>query len=251
MTGVSDLNMPTLPVSKRGWTVFAAFGLATGGFLGGFAGIFVISSLITALGVAEVEAIRYLAGNQIQVGFALFAAAYLLTRDDRQGFVRVRVPSAEGVAWMVVGTPVVIYLLAGLHMITAGAPGGAAASGGEHMQLTANFHLLPVALVGQLLFAAPAEEMVYRGIVHGRLRETFDTPVIVVIGGLAFGFLHLLIGLVTLSVSLTGAVLWFASSAIAGFVWGLAYERTENIVVPTVLHFAHWTVPFGTILPFV
>ncbi|ESS10191.1 MAG: CAAX protease self-immunity [uncultured archaeon A07HN63] len=249
MTGVADLNMPTLPVSKRGWAVFAAFGLATGGFLAGFAGMFVTSSLITALGVVEVEAIRYLAGNQIQVGFALFAAAYLYTRDDRQGFVRVRVPSAEGVAWMVLGTPVVIYLLAGLHMITTGAPGGAAASGGS--QLTADLHLLPVALVGQLLFAAPAEEMVYRGIVHGRLRETFDTPGIVVIGGLAFGFLHLLIGLVTLSVSLTGAVLWFVSSAIAGFVWGLAYERTENIVVPTVLHFARWTVPFGTILPFV
>ncbi|MEZ3117412.1 lysostaphin resistance A-like protein [Halobaculum sp. MBLA0147] len=244
-------RLPDVPTETRAWTALAAFGLATGGFVAGVVGILFTRPTAAALGLVGTEAFEYASGTLIQVGFAGFAVAYLLTRSDRERFVRVRRPSVEGVAWLLLGMPLTIYLGlgAGELLTTVLGPAAHHGAGGGELALVANLHLLPVAIGWQLLFAAPAEELVYRGIVHGRLRAAFDTVGVVLLGALAFGFMHFLVGLLTPgSVS---ALRWGLSTVVPGLVWGLAYERTDNLVVPAALHFASWTVPFETILPFV
>lgn len=244
-------RLPDGPTETRAWTALAAFGLATGGFVVGVIGLLLTRPAAAVLGLVGTEAFEYASSTLIQVGFALFAVGYLFTRTDRERFVRFRRPSAEGVAWILLGMPLVVYLgvATGALLTTVLGPAAHHGSSADELTLIANLHLLPVAIGWQLLFAAPAEELVYRGIVHGRLRVAFDTVGVVLFGALAFGFMHFLVGLLTPgSVS---ALRWGLSAVVPGLVWGLAYERTDNLVVPTVLHFASWTVPFETILPFV
>ena len=92
------------------------------------------------------------------------------------------------------------------------------------------------------IFAAPAEELVYRGIVQGTLRQSFNLAGVVVAGGLLFGLMHVLVGLVTPGVGSLGALRWGITTALPGMVWGYAYERTENLAVTAITHAMTWTV---------
>lgn len=249
----ADLERPEVPdLGERARTALAAFGLSVGGFVAGVFGLFVVRLLVGLLGVGDTEAYRLLAGHHIQFGFAVFAIGYLLVRDDRERFARLRRPTLVDVGWIVAGQPLVIYLGLLVGAVTAtflGHPTFGGAS--ESIELADNLHLWPVALVGLYGFAAPAEELVYRGIVQGRLRESFATPGVVLLGGLLFGFMHLLVGLLTPEVGLDGALTWGIGATVPGFVWGLAYEQTDNLLVTSLLHAMAWTVPFEAVLPFV
>lgn len=83
-----------------------------------------------------------------------------------------------------------------------------------------------------LFVVAPAEELVFRGAIFGRLGRTF-APVAAVVGSsTVFGLLHVL----NFTGGLAGA---FAAAAVIGVVsliWGFAYERTGNLAVPMLIH---------------
>lgn len=253
MSAIADRFGPLRPaIGPRARSALAALGIAFGGLAAGVLGLLLVRPLVELLGVAETEPYRLLAGNQIQVGFAAFGLGYLALCGDRGRYLRVRTPGFEDLAWIVAGQPLVVYLsipVAAATGLLLGHPTYGGAS--EGIELAENLHLWPVALVGMYLFAAPAEELVYRGLVQGRLREDFDTAGVVALGGLLFGVLHLLVGLLTPGTGLAGALQWGISATVPGLVWGLAYERTENLLVTSTLHAISWTVPVEAALPFV
>jgi hypothetical protein len=261
--------MSILPVSglkarlgkyPRVAAVAAALGLSVGAFFAGLLGMFPSMLLASVLGVTEMDAYRVVAGNRIQVGFAVFAALYLFTVDDRDRFVKIRVPTISDLAWIgltlafIVGVlPPVFDVLStvGEHLFGVESfTHGSHESDSEAIELAARPSLWPVVFVGSYLFAAPAEELVYRGIVQGRLRDAFGTAGVVLFGALSFGMMHLLVGLVTPGTGLVGTLYWASESAAGGLVWGYVYERTENLVVTASTHAMLWTVPFHE-LPFV
>lgn len=78
----------------------------------------------------------------------------------------------------------------------------------------------------------PAEELLFRGAVQGRLRAALG-PVGAVLGaGALFASVHAFAVIGTLGATLTTVAVIFVLST----VLGVAYERTRNVVVPALLH---------------
>lgn len=225
-------------------TVVAALAITVAALAVGVVGIVVTGAVESLLGVGDTAVVRVLDGNYIQIGFAAFAVAYLLWRGDWERYVKVRRPTVEDAGWILVIPVVFAAQSVVLPPILAavGLPHPNPTTGNEQLALETRPLLWPVAFVGLYLFAAPAEELVYRGIVQGRLRESFDTVGVVLFGGLLFGFMHFLVGLLTWGVALGGSVYWGLSATVPGLVWGYAYERTENLAVTAVTHAMSWTI---------
>ncbi|WP_330632018.1 CPBP family intramembrane glutamic endopeptidase [Halocatena halophila] len=83
-----------------------------------------------------------------------------------------------------------------------------------------------------ILVVGPSEELVFRGIVQGTLRERFGPVSAIGLSSLIFASVHFY--------SLTGAplqrVLSIGLLLVPALVLGTAYERTGNIVVPSIIH---------------
>lgn len=91
--------------------------------------------------------------------------------------------------------------------------------------------LLALALLSVVL-VAPAEELLFRGAIQGRLRQNFGPVLSVGVASILFGALHL--GNFTgepLSIVL-GAVL----ITVISLILGALYELTENLSVPIIVH---------------
>ncbi|WP_148413076.1 CPBP family intramembrane glutamic endopeptidase [Haloferax sp. KTX1] len=91
--------------------------------------------------------------------------------------------------------------------------------------------LVALALLS-ILVIAPAEELLFRGAVQGRLRKTFGPLGAVVLASAIFASLHafnFVGGGVVVLVPLTALFL-------VGSVFGYIYERTENLAVPIAVH---------------
>jgi membrane protease YdiL (CAAX protease family) len=238
------------PLSSRLRAGAASLGITVVAFLTGVVGIVVAGAVLRAAGVLTVPAVSALRLRSIQVGFVVFAAAFLAWRGNLGQYCRLRVPTLEDAAWIVfiplvfaaqgiVLTPVLAAL---------GLPHPTPTAGAGHVDLSTKPLLWPAAFVGAFVFAAPAEELVYRGIVQGTLRRAFDVAGVVIAGGLLFGLMHVLVGLVTPGVGSLGALRWGIGTVVPGLVWGYAYERTENLAVTAITHAMTWTVAVHELL---
>lgn len=167
---------------------------------------------------------RYL----VQPGFALVALAFIYYRGDITRYVRLRPPSIEGVLWISSG----IVVEWGTRLLSEVAFG---ATHGNWVPkwtiLVADPTTIPLALVVIFVVMAPAEELLYRGAVHGRLREGFDVVPRIVAGAMLFGVPHLIF---------SGGLPSFVVTSITGLGLATAYERTDNLVVPIGMHGVIW-----------
>lgn len=81
-----------------------------------------------------------------------------------------------------------------------------------------------------ILFVAPGEELVFRGIVQGLFRQT-DGPVpAILFVSVLFGVVHYV------ALAGSGKVTYIVVTLLLGVLLGYVYERTENILVPVVVH---------------
>lgn len=248
MTAAIRSGPPSVGTRLR--AALGALAICVGGLAAGVVGllVFPLDAVLNGIGLAGTIAGEQLRGHGIQIGFAAFTPLYLATRDDLGRYVRVRRPTPRDVAWLV-SIVITVPVLAGLVGHALAAVGVTASEPhGEAFALYDHPTAIPAVLVGLYLFAAPAEELVYRGLIHGRLRGAFSTRERVLIAGVLFGFMHLLVGFLTPSAGLVGAVRWGMTACVPGFVWGLAYERTDNLAVTAVAHAISWTIPVGTLV---
>jgi membrane protease YdiL (CAAX protease family) len=229
---------------RQARAVVAGLGITVGALLTGLIGVISMGALVSILDLGDSPVVRVLQGNYIQVGFAGFAVAYLVWQGEWGRYVKVRRPTLEDFGW-IIGLPL-LFAAQGVVLppvlAAVGLPHPQPGTGMEELVLETRPLLWPVAFVGMYLFAAPAEELVYRGILQGRLRAAFDTLGVVILGGLLFGVLHFLVGLMTQGVSFDGSLYWGIDTIIPGLAWGYAYERTENLLVTAVTHAMVWTV---------
>jgi membrane protease YdiL (CAAX protease family) len=231
----------------------AGLGITVGALLAGLIGVISMGSLVSVFDLAESPVVRVLQVNYIQVGFAGFAVAYLVWHRDWDRYIKVRWPTPEDIGW-IVGLPL-LFAAQGIVLppilAAVGLPHPQPGTGMEELALETRPLLWPVAFIGMYLFAAPAEELVYRGIVQGRLRAAFDTFGVVILGGLLFGLMHFLVGLMTQGVSIGGSLYWGVDTVIPGLAWGYTYERTGNLLVTAVTHAMVWTVALHEIVLYV
>jgi len=231
-------------------TVFGAFAICVGALTAGVVSLllFPLNAVLNSIGLAGTIAGEQLRGHGIQIGFAAFALLYLATCDDLGRYVRVRRPTLWDVAWLV-GIVIAVPVLAGIVGYALTAVGVTTAEPhGEAFALYEHPAAIPALFIGLYLFAAPAEELVYRGLIHGRLRDAFPPRERVLIAAALFGLMHLLVGFLTPSTGVIGALRWGLTACVPGLLWGFAYERTNNLTVTTVAHAISWTIPVGTLV---
>ncbi len=243
MSALSERPLP-LPTRRQVRAAVVAFGVAALGAVAAFGSSIVTFQFKTALGIVGTDIGTVLSVNA-QIGFVVVVAGYLAVVDDWSGYLQFHLPSREDVAW-VLATPILLGA-AGvgvsvlLQFVGIPTPTHTGIEGTKAILLDQPALWL-VAIPALYLFAAPAEELLYRGIVQERLRPQFG-PVGAVVGA-AVGF-TLMHGSFALVDPPTYAINWVASTAVGGIVWGVVYEQTRNLVVTSVSHAMSWTVPFS------
>jgi hypothetical protein len=92
-----------------------------------------------------------------------------------------------------------------------------------------------------VLWIAPAEEYLFRGVVQGRIRQAFGVAATLLIAGALFAAIHVF--------NYTGAAAVVAAYlgllALVSLVFGYAYERTGNLTVPVAIHALYNAVLLG------
>ncbi len=239
---------PVIPDTAAARAVATAFALAIGGGVVSFAGVVLFGAVGGTLGITDTD-IYSVADVGVQLGFAVIAAGYLFVADEPSRYLKFRRPTVEDIAWILALPAISAALSVGLTTVLPvfgiAAPTHSHSSVGTAELLLRRPMLWVVAIPTLYLFAAPIEEILYRGIVQGRLRPHLGTAGVVLVSGVAFGSMHALTYLFA-----SGPFVYTTLSITAfGCVWAFVYERTENLVVTAVSHAMFWTVPFSTLLP--
>lgn len=222
--------------------VVEAVGLTAVG-IGGFFAIGLSFSLLTkftSLSFSGLELLLW--SKRFQLGFLLVALVYMHLRDDCS-YARFRRPNLREAGWIMAVFPLLIisgevtsFIVSefGLSLSTGGSSAGPVA--------TPSILLLPVMLVIYFLVAAPSEELLFRGVIQGRLREVFDPKTAIVFASVLFALMHVPMDLF-MGRGSTAVINSILEAFVGGLVFGLAYERTGNLTVPSVAHATIWAVP--------
>ena len=177
------------------------------------------------------------------VAFAGLAVAYLAWRGfDRSGIVSylgVRWPSLTEVGIVIGGWVVILVSVMGISFVIQLIGVETAANQSAEVAL-ANPAVIPLFIAASFLVIGPCEEILYRGVVQGRLRESMSAAPAIVIASAVFAFVH---GM-ALTGGITGRLTTVAILFFPSLVFGIVYEYTENIVVPSLLHGLHNAVIF-------
>lgn len=215
---------------KEGWLRAAgvAIGLTVAALVFATIGSVFIAVLISFSGLDTGSPL--IVGSAIvigQVGF--FIPAYLYVR--RYGLhIPIKPPDHRDLRYTAGGVVVALVVAAASVAIleTTGLTPDAAIE--DLIEVNVTMSLLFAIL--SILVGAPIEEFLFRGVVQGRLRETFSAPVAIGGASLLFGSLHIPNYIGSLVTILAGAFLITSVSV----VFGLIYERTENLLVPIITH---------------
>jgi len=150
---------------------------------------------------------------------------------DTKRLIRAVVPSRRGIGLIVGGT---VVLLGGQYLINRLLEAVDLSPGANQAVLAGvgdPFYFL-VMVVVSLLFVGPAEELLFRGAVQGRLRESWGRWPAIITATVLFGLIHIPGVTGGLGAQLSYALL----AGVLGIVLGYLYEYTDNIVVPAVTH---------------
>jgi len=211
------------------------------GSLGVIALAFVIGILLASLGrsiasgfgitrEATPVAANTLSTVLLAGGFVLVAAGYVHSQ-GKVDLIDYRRPTRSDLAWMVGGFLALVVAATLIGQIL-GAFGIESAQNRVIIEGRKN-PILFLLLIPITVFAvAPGEELVFRGIVQGEFRRAYGPLPAVVIASLLFGVAH------SGALSGSGQITYLAVAAILGFVLGVVYERTDNVVVPIAIHAA-------------
>lgn len=87
-------------------------------------------------------------------------------------------------------------------------------------------------VVASLVVIGPCEEMLFRGTVQNRLREALSAPTAITLTAILFASIHV----TALSGAAGARAVTIGLLLVPSFVFGIVYEYTENLVVPTLIH---------------
>lgn len=168
------------------------------------------------------------------VTFGGVALVYLRLRGRRLSSVGLARPSLrDGV---VVFAGYVLALLAALGGAVAVSLAGVEAGTNQAADVALeNPEVLLVLVPASFLLIGPGEELLFRGVVQGRLRETLSAPVAVGLASVLFAGVHF----VALSGSSGARLVTIGVLLGPSLVFGTAYELTDNLVVPSLIHGAY------------
>jgi membrane protease YdiL (CAAX protease family) len=223
------------------WSLVVAVGLALVALVVGFT--LVLGSLLGlgAAGIAASPTVQIVASLLLFQGVTMggVAAVYLSVRGLDADYVGLSLEK-------VFGDPVrdVLAAVVGFVVALGVAFGGAAIVSTFGVQAGTNQaadlafedpEVLLFLIPGAFLLIGPGEELLFRGVIQSRLRETIGRWPAVVVGAALFAAVHVTAlsgGASARLVSIT--ILFFPS-----LVFGAVYEFTDNLAVPALVHGAY------------
>jgi hypothetical protein len=228
----------------------AGVAVATALLLGVLGPVIALASGVAVLAIDAVSGGLSLAASVVltlifgqYVAFGGLALAYLSWRGfDREGIVSylgVRLPSLKEIG-IVLGGWVVILILILVVSTVVQLLGTETASNQSAELAMGNPAIIPLFIAASFLVIGPCEEILYRGVVQGRLRESLPAAPSIALASGIFAVIHVMALTGGLSARLTTVGILFVPS----LVFGAVYEYTENLVVPALLHGLHNAVIF-------
>ncbi len=175
------------------------------------------------------------------LGLGSVAVGYLRFRGYGLSYIDLEVPTVRTVLWTVGGLLVLFGILVGASWLMNVA-GVETAGHGTVEEAEQNPELLVVIVPAMILFVGPFEELLYRNVIQKSMYERFSRYGAVVVSSVVFAFVHVL----AYATAGPGQVL--ASLAMIfglSLVLGVIYERTENLLVPAVIHGVFNAVQFS------
>jgi hypothetical protein len=175
------------------------------------------------------------------LGLGVVALGYLLVTGRGLDFLDVAWPTRRGWLYVLGGTVAMFALLAGLGALAEvlGIPSA------EHglVERAREAPMLLLAFVPlSLLAIGPGEELLSRNIVQKHLYDGFSRPAAVLVGTLVFAAIHLPAYATGPPPAIFATLLQLF---VISLVLGIVYERTENVVVPALVHGTYNAVQFG------
>ena len=241
-----------VPDSPSPWSVpdspLRAVGVATG--LGTLGIVFVLAFSLVVFGVESAVGGLPLAislGLSLLLGqyvaFGGVALGYLRYRGfDRSGIVSylgVRWPSLKELGLVVGGWALILVMVMVISTILQLLGPEPAANQSAELAMQ-NPAIIPLLIAAAFLVIGPAEEVLYRGIVQNRLRESISVVPAIAIASAIFAAVHV----IALTGGIEGRLTTIAVLFFPSLVFGAVYEYTDNIVVPALLHGLHNAVIF-------
>lgn len=228
--------------NPRSRALFVAIGLGFGGYAFAVVVVLLTALALSLVGIGLLSRPTLLVAVSIVMGqgvsFGLFALAYLRYTGRGRSFIKVRFPTASDLGWTVGGF-VVFYgglILVSVVLATFGvrsAQNELAAIGERDPRVF--LLLIPLSF----LLIGPGEELLYRGVVQGRLRESFGPWFAIALASLIFAFIHFF------SLQGAGKLVYLAILFLLSPILGAAYEYTGNLVVSALIHGAFNALQFG------
>jgi len=226
-----------------------SLGVVVGAFLLGYVLLNVVALVLVAAGVVSAEA---LANEDIPIppnvsvvttiaqftGFFVIALGYVWWRDEF-GLFDIDVPDLRDLGAMVGGF-VALFVAALSVSFVVQQLGAETATNQVVEQGQQNPRLFLYMIPITIVVVAPAEELLFRGVVQGLFRRAYGVVPGILLASALFGVAHWL--------ALTGAgrLTYIAIAAVLGLVLGTVYELTENLAVPVVIHGLWNTFIFGS-----
>ena len=222
--------------TTKGRTLLAGIALLAVSALGGLAIIQGFQVLQTALDLESFALTFLVGGGLATLWLGLVGLAYIRVRPVDMSYA-LRWPTLRDAAWILGGVilSVVVAVLVEIVVIPFGDGGATTISAAA--SVSNPLVIYSIFLVGNLIFIAPIEEFLYRGVIQGRLRESFGAVTAIAITSIGFALGHIpsywFGGSDLVSVSVVGALVGIAA---AGFVFGAIYERTESLLIVSIIH---------------
>jgi len=220
----------------RLWAVAAAL-LVSGLGLGvGIALVLALSLLLIGVGLDPSPfTLLVISLVSIQgVAFGGVALLYLRFRGRPVTTVGLRLPSVRELLIVVAGYATA-FVAAITGAIVIGITGAPAGENQVAEFASADPTVLLWLIPASFLLIGPGEELLFRGIVQGRLRETFDRVPGVVLASALFAAVHF----VALTGGAGGRLVTITILFFPALVFGAVYEITDNLVVPALVHGAY------------
>jgi hypothetical protein len=189
-----------------------------------------------ALGVESFALTFLVGGGLATLWLGIVGLAYLRFRPVSVSY-GVRWPTLRDAGWIVGGVVLSVIVAVLVEIVVIPFSDGGATTISAAASVSNPLVIYTIFLVGNLIFIAPIEEFLYRGIIQGRLRESFGPVVAISITSIGFALGHIpsywFGGSDLVSVSVGGALLGIAAG---GFVLGAIYERTESLLIVSIIH---------------
>lgn len=211
--------------------ILAFLGLAVGAGLVRAAGLLLdAASVSLPVGAGIILSAVLLQG----VAFGGVALVYLRIRGLGLEYIKIAFPDLRQAIWAASG-----YVLAIVGALGVGAVVVLSGLRPAQNQIAevgqSNPEIFLLLIPISFLLIGPGEELLFRGLVQGTLREVFGPVGAIGLASVVFAAAHL----TSLSGTLGGRIITIGLLLVPAVVLGVAYERTENLVVPALIHGAY------------